>query len=165
MALGGVLAAGVLGCTPQVNGEAGISVDEAGRLLLVFAWCGRGPSSAVVYHDRQSGSAPDEIRDARYEGPEMKGRSGTIRLDAPSGGWTATIGPPKLTPAITYTAVGGNGDASTATGSISFEAGDAAKLKPGKVLVQRYDQKQQVVAEVIPMEQFQRSARWPATCT
>ncbi|GAA4206867.1 hypothetical protein [Microbispora amethystogenes] len=154
--------AGMLGCSPWVDGKAGIGVDEAGNLLLVLAWCGTGPNVAVVYHKRESGETVD---DARYEASKPQGRYAAFRLDAPSGGWKATQGPLELDPAITYTAAGGNGDTVTTTGSVDFGVGDAAKLKPGLVLVQQYDDhKEQVVDVVIPVEQFQRSAQRPENC-
>lgn len=173
LALGGVLVAGLTGCTVPIGGDTGISVDEAGHLIVVLTWCGRSPDAVVVYHDpapaktdSAAGTAKNpSVVDADYQAPALGGQSASFRLDAPSGGWTVTPKPLIPDPAITYTAYGATHDNSSSTRSVSFEADDVAKVKPGLVLVQRYDEKKQDDVDVVmSLREFERAGQGATDC-
>lgn len=164
--LGGVLLTVLAGCTVQTNGDTGVSVDDAGNLIVVLAWCGRSPDVVVIYHDRTSSdtSSDPSVTDAVYTAPALEDQFASFRLDAPSDGWSVSK-PFTADPAITYTVYGGTNDNSRSTSSVRFELGDAAKLKPGMVLVPEYDDKKgEAVDAVISLEQFKRDAQDPKNC-
>ncbi|GAA3469013.1 hypothetical protein GCM10018965_035660 [Nonomuraea roseola] len=160
-----VLMAALTGCSVPSNGVTGISVDEAGHLTVVLAWCGRAPDVVIVYHDRAPGEAagtPGDptVTDATYEAPALHGQRASFRIDAPSDGWTAAPEPLIPNPAITYTVFGGTRDNSNSTMSVSFQADDAAKLTPGSVLVQGYDERRQTHVDVVlPLREFEQEMR------
>jgi hypothetical protein len=159
------LMAALTGCSVPSNGVTGISVDEAGRLTVVLAWCGRAPDVVIVYHDRARGEAagrPDDptVTDATYDAPALPGQRASFLIDAPSGGWTAAPAQLVPDPAITYTVFGATRDNSYSTRSVSFQADDAAKLTPGSVLVQGYDERTRTHPDVVlPLKEFEQELR------
>ncbi|MEV4166150.1 hypothetical protein [Nonomuraea dietziae] len=159
------LMAALTGCSVPRNGVTGISVDEAGRLTVVLAWCGRAPDLVIVYHDRapgEKGGTADRptVTDAAYDAPALPGQRASFRMDAPSDGWTAAPAPLVPDPAITYTVYGTTRDNSYSTRSVSFQADDAAKLTPGSVLVQGYDERTRTHPDVLlPLKEFEQELR------
>jgi hypothetical protein len=171
--LGGALLAGITGCSVRTSGITGISVDDAGHLTAVLAWCGRGPDIVIVYHDPvgpetnpAAGTTKDSNAvDAEYRPPALGGKGASFRFDAPSGGWTVVPKPLIPVSGITYGVYGATHDNSSSTAHVGFEAGDVAKLKPGLVLVQRYDEKKQDAVDVVmSLREFEREGQDPANC-
>ncbi|MFD1932060.1 hypothetical protein ACFSKW_11305 [Nonomuraea mangrovi] len=127
----------------------------------------------IIYHDRlasdtnsAAGTADGPtIEDARYSTEGLSGQSASFRIDAPTGEWVATPTPLMPDPAITYTAFGATSDNTSSTSHVSFQADDAGKLKPGKVLVQRYDESRQVTVDaVVPLQEFLHEAQDRKNC-
>ncbi|TMR09845.1 hypothetical protein ETD86_41880 [Nonomuraea turkmeniaca] len=101
--------------------------------------------------------------------PSLDGQSGSVRLDTPQDGWTVEPKPFTLRPRVLYHAFGyqGRGSNQVNTNHVSFSADSVAKLKPGSVLVQRYDEKLSPPdwADVtITQEEFDRQGQDPANC-
>ncbi|MEU7894783.1 hypothetical protein AB0B45_18220 [Nonomuraea sp. NPDC049152] len=127
----------------------------------------------IIYHDplasdtnSAAGTADDpNIRDARYSTDALPGQSASFRIDAPSGEWAATPKPLMPDPAITYTVYGATSDSTSSTSHVSFQADDASELKPGEVLVQRYDESRQVTVDaVVPLQEFLHEAQDRENC-
>ncbi|MFC4122802.1 hypothetical protein [Nonomuraea zeae] len=101
--------------------------------------------------------------------PSLDGQSASVRLVAPADGWTVEPEPFALRPGVLYHAFGyqGRGPSQATTNHVSFSATSVAKLKPGSVLVQRYDEKLSPpgLADVtITREEFDRQGQDPASC-
>ncbi|WP_327045394.1 hypothetical protein OG320_27410 [Microbispora sp. NBC_01189] len=160
--IGAALATGVLtavtGCTVETNGDTGISVDAAGRLVVVLAWCGPAPDGVTIYHDRTSPgpSGEPDMTDASYDAHALTGQTASFRPDAPSGGWTLTEGRFRLDPPITYHAYGWSRDNTHATTHVQFEAAAVAALQPGSVLVYS--------GTVVSQEEFDQKGQSPENC-
>ncbi|GAA2760885.1 hypothetical protein GCM10009872_62460 [Actinopolymorpha rutila] len=121
------------GCSVIDNGLAGISVDPQGHLFVVLAWCGpTPPDGATIYHD----GGADGIEDASYDAPKLTGRSTSFRVDDPAGGWKLQGKAPKLQKNVTYSVYGWTRDNSYAVASADFRLSTAARITPGKVLLQ-----------------------------
>ncbi|AWS46862.1 hypothetical protein [Streptosporangium sp. 'caverna'] len=163
--LGVALLAGLTGCSVRTGGITGISVDDAGHLTVVLAWCGRGPDVVIVYHDPVGPETNPAAVDAEYRPPALGGKGASFRFDAPSDGWTVVPKPLIPAPGVTYRVYGATHDNSSSTANVGFEAGDVAKLKPGLVLVQRYDEKKQDAVDVVmSLREFEREGQDPANC-
>ncbi|MEU3167300.1 hypothetical protein [Streptosporangium sp. NPDC006930] len=168
----GTLLACLTGCTVAANGYVGISVDESGHLIAVLAWCGPAPDGVKLYHERVTPrrsptSNPDDayIDDAVYQAPTLNGQSASFRLDAPAGDWVITPKPPSLDPAITYNAYGFTNDNTSSLRHVKFELDDAAKIAPGRVLIQEWDEKrQQDIDVVLSLDAFERMGQDPRNC-
>ncbi|UBU13665.1 hypothetical protein [Nonomuraea gerenzanensis] len=151
------------------KGDVGISVDESGHLIAVLAWCGPAPDGVRLYRERATPQKsptgnPDDAYadDAAYHAPTLSGQSASFRLDAPAGGWAVTPKPPSLEPAITYKAYGFTNDNTSSLRHVTFELDDAAKVAPGRVLIQEWDEKrQQDVDVVISLDAFKRMGQDP----
>ncbi|WP_432931674.1 hypothetical protein ACQPZZ_12260 [Microbispora sp. CA-135349] len=168
----GSIAFGATGCTVPTNGITGLSVDRAGHLVIVLAWCGRQPDGVTIYHERYpedptpatydpDGTEPADpsIVDASYLAPRVAGETASFRLDAPGDGWRADRELPSLDPTVTYWAYGWTNDNSYSTSHAEFQPGDADKLRrePGTVLVKEYDdRKGKLVDALIPRAEFDR---------
>jgi hypothetical protein len=127
----------VAGCTVPVNGLTGISVDSNGHLVLVLAWCGRHPDGITVYHDDLSEPDEPSVSDIDLDAPSrLSGRSATVSLTSPSGGWTGPSPIPPLDPSIRYSAYGWTRDNSYSTGHVIFQPATVATLQPGQILFQ-----------------------------
>ncbi|MFC6577873.1 hypothetical protein [Planomonospora parontospora] len=101
--------------------------------------------------------------------PSLDGQSASVRLDAPDGGWTVEPKPFVLRPGVLYHAFGyqGGGSSQVNTDHVSFSVDSVKKLKPGLVLVQRYDERRSPpdsVDVVITQEEFDRQAQDPINC-
>ncbi|MFF4989254.1 hypothetical protein ACFY19_18835 [Streptosporangium saharense] len=171
---------GVAGCTPPVVGEAGVSVDAEGHPLIILAWCGdSAPEGVSVSHYEDTsgplGAVPGPSSDATtksdvtFVAPSLEGQSASVRLDAPGDGWTVEPEPFVLRPGVLYNAFGhrGSGSGQVNIGSVSFSMESMAKLKPGLILVQRYDDTRSPAEwndVVIPYEEFEREGQDPDRC-
>ncbi|GAA0413349.1 hypothetical protein GCM10009530_77400 [Microbispora corallina] len=171
--LAGALLACLTGCTVRDNGYIGISVDEAGHLLAVLAWCGPPPDGVLLFHEQATAQAkpttgnPDDsyIDDATYHAPVLSGQSASFRLDAPVGGWTVTPKPPTLDPAITYIAFGFTNDNTSGLNRMTFKIDDAARVNPGQVLAYGWDdERQQHIDGVISLKDFERLGQASVNC-
>lgn len=179
----GLLVIGIMsvtGCTPPVAGVTGFSVDAEGHPTIVLAWCeGATPEGVDISHyEDASGSwstmpgpssAATVVDDRDFIAPSLDGQSASVRLDAPDDGWTVEPKPFVLRPGVLYQAFGyqGRGSNQVNTNHVSFSADSVAKLKPGSVLVQRYDERQSPsywVDAVITQEEFDRQGQDPANC-
>ncbi|MEV4526036.1 hypothetical protein [Streptosporangium sp. NPDC049304] len=95
----------------------------------------------------------------------MNGQSASFRLDAPAGDWVITPKPPSLDPAITYNAYGFTNDNTSSLRHVKFELDDAAKIAPGRVLIQEWDEKrQQDIDVVLSLDAFERMGQDPRNC-
>ncbi|MFC6577002.1 hypothetical protein [Planomonospora parontospora] len=175
---------GVSGCTPAVGGSAGLTIDSEGHPVIVLAWCeGGAPDGVAVYHEEEpsGASAADasvgspassdisssavEVNDARFNAPPLDGKSASFRIDEPSDGWTVEPKPFVMVPGIEYRAFGSTRDHAYSTDSVSFASDDIAKLKPGMVLIQQYDEKKDDSVDVlISQEEFDRRGQDPSQC-
>ncbi|MEW9532487.1 hypothetical protein [Microbispora sp. NPDC049125] len=157
-ALAGVLLAGVTGCTVETNGDTGISVDAAGRLVVVLAWCGAAPDGVTIYHNRLSPGPSDEpsVSDASYDAQALTGQTASFQPDAPSGGWTLSRGRFRPDPSITYLAYGWSNDNTHSTLHVQFDVADLATLRPGSVL--------RGVGTVVSQEEFDRKGQSQENC-
>ncbi|MEV7012153.1 hypothetical protein [Streptosporangium sp. NPDC051022] len=170
----------VTGCSPPIAGSTGVSVDTEGHPIIVLAWCeGAAPEGVHISHyEDASGpwstmpgpsSAATVMDDVDFIAPSLDGQSASVRLDAPDEGWTVEPKPFVLRPRVLYHAFGhqGRGSNQVNTGGVSFSADSVAKLKPGSVLVQRYDERRSPpdwADVVITREEFDRQGRERASC-
>lgn len=170
----------VAGCTPPVIGEAGVGVDAEGRPLIVLAWCGDSAPEGVSVSHYEDASGPlgampgpssgaTTKSDVTFVAPSLEGQSASVRLDAPDNGWAVEPEPFVLRPGVLYNAFGhrGSGSGQVNIGDVSFSAESVAKLKPGLVLVQRYDETRSPAEwhdVVIPYAEFERQGQDPARC-
>ncbi|WP_055483182.1 hypothetical protein [Sphaerimonospora mesophila] len=156
---GVLLAAGVTGCTVATNGHTGISVDAAGHLVVVLAWCGPAPDGVTIYHDRTppGPSGEPSIADASYEAHALTGQAASFRPDAPSDGWTLSTGHFRPDPLITYVAYGWSNDNTHSTTHVQFKIADLARLQPGKVLMWSDN-------TLVSQEEFDRKGQSPENC-
>ncbi|MDL4770917.1 hypothetical protein [Actinomadura xylanilytica] len=70
--LGG--AGAVTACSPLVYGDAGMTLDGAGRPLIVAAWCDGHPPLRFILHSREDGSEVAFVMDA----PQVRGNYAEI---------------------------------------------------------------------------------------
>ncbi|MDP9863267.1 MULTISPECIES: hypothetical protein [Streptosporangium] len=192
-----VVIMGATACTPPIAGSTGVSVDAAGHPIIVLAWCdGATPEDVIVSHDEPySGvlgadtlgdhsnlpsitASTHSVEDAEFSAPDLDGQSASVRLDAPTGGWTAEPKPLVLKPGVTYNAFGGKGRGNSRinTSWVSFTAESVARLKPGQVLVQGVkeiplktpidgvDTEFISIDTVISQEKFDREGQDPTNC-
>ena len=171
MVVFGVLTFGLTGCTVPTNGITGVSVDDAGNLVVVLAWCGRQPDEVIIYHDRVNTTPVEDVPadlaspisssivDAAYAAPRLATGTASFRPDAPDKGWSARLMPSAFDPSVTYTAYGATNDNTYSTSPITFQMGDADALRrrPGTVLANRYDTRTWEEHDVfIPQAEFDR---------
>jgi hypothetical protein len=170
----------VTSCSPPIAGSTGVSVDAEGHPIIVLAWCGGAtPEGVHIYHyedtsgpwDTMPGpsSAATVVDDVNFIAPSLDGQTASVRLDAPQNGWTVKPKSFILRPKVLYQAFGyqGRGSSQVNTGSVSFSAANVAKLKPGSVLVQRYNERLSPPdwADVtIKREEFDRQGQDPTDC-
>ncbi|MER5623478.1 hypothetical protein ABT061_20815 [Streptosporangium sp. NPDC002544] len=106
--------------------------------------------------------------DVDFIAPSLDGQSASVRLEAPNDGWTVEPKPFELRPGVLYNAFGyqGRGYDQVNTNGVSFSADSVATLKPGSVLVQRYDESSSGdwVDVVITREEFDRQGQDPTNC-
>ncbi|MFI6815981.1 hypothetical protein ACIBG7_26485 [Nonomuraea sp. NPDC050328] len=107
--------------------------------------------------------------DVDFIAPALRGQSASVRLDAPDDGWAVEPKPFVLRPGVLYHAFGyqGRGSTQVNTNQVSFSAESVAKLKPGWVLVQRYNERRSPPAwddAAITREEFDRQGQDPANC-
>ncbi|WP_406317419.1 hypothetical protein OHA77_09165 [Streptosporangium sp. NBC_01639] len=182
-----VVVMGITGCTPAIGGMTGVSVDAEGHPIIVLAWCdGATPDGVIVYHDEDTSGVPDVgisgessalpsitsstkvVDDVRFSAPSLDGQSASVRLDVPTDGWTVQPRPFVMVPGVEYHAFGGRRDNNFSTAHVSFTVGDIAKLKPGVVLLQQYDEKATPggdwVDVTISQEEFDRQGQERSSC-
>ncbi|WP_214413280.1 hypothetical protein [Sphaerisporangium fuscum] len=199
-----VITVGVTAClpgypgAPHIVGAIGISVDTENHPIIVLTWCdGATPEDVTVSHDEPYSGVPGagslgdrqlvpsiaasnhSVEDAKFSAPPLDGRSASVRLDAPADGWTVEPEPLVLKPGIAYDATGGKGRGYSrfSTSNVNFTAEDMAKLKPGRVLIQRakesplktpeipgVDTEMTWVDRVISREEFDREGQDPTYC-
>ncbi|RBQ21800.1 hypothetical protein DP939_03700 [Spongiactinospora rosea] len=103
-----------------------------------------------------------------FTAPSLDGRHASVRLDDPQDGWTVEPKPFVLRPKVLYHAYGyrGQGHARVNTMDVGFSAESIAGLKPGSVLIQRYEEKASPhwVDTTITQEEFDRQAQSPTIC-
>ncbi|MFF4771815.1 hypothetical protein [Microtetraspora fusca] len=171
---------GVTSCSPPIAGSTGVSVDAEGHPIVVLAWCeGATPEGVSISHYEDASGPLDAMPgpssgatvadDVDFIAPSLDGQSASFRLDAPDDGWTVEPKPFVLRPGVSYHAFGyqGRGSNQVNTNYVSFSADSVATLKPGSVLVQRYDEKRSVpdwVDVVITRKEFDRQGQDPANC-
>ncbi|WP_424530043.1 hypothetical protein ACOZ38_10760 [Sphaerisporangium viridialbum] len=107
--------------------------------------------------------------DVDFIAPSLDGQSASVRLDAPDDGWTVEPKPFVLRPGVLYHSFGyqGRGYNQVTTDHVSFSADSVAKLNPGSVLVQRYDERRSPPDRgdvTITREEFDRQGQDPANC-
>lgn len=170
----------VTSCSPPIAGSTGVSVDAEGHPIIVLAWCGGATPEGVdiSHYEDTSGplgtmpgpsSAATVVDDVDFIAPSLDGQSASVRLDAPDDGWTVEPKPFVLRPGVLYQAFGyqGRGYNQVTTSHVSFSADSVADLKPGSVLVQRYDERRSPPdwSDVtITREEFDRQGQDPANC-
>ncbi|MFF4416734.1 hypothetical protein ACFYY8_29805 [Streptosporangium sp. NPDC001559] len=159
---------------------AGISVDEQRRPFIVLVWCGdEAPEGVRISHHEEvpgsPGAAPDpspaltSVDDVDFVAPSLEGNIASVRLDAPGEGWTVEPEPFVLRPGVVYSAFGhrGYGSSQVNIGGFTFSAESVAKLKPGSVLLQAYDERWPSPDRgdvVVSSEEFKRQGQDPAQC-
>ena len=167
----GVLLVGTAGCSVIVNGVTGITVDQAGNLLVTLAWCGRQPDHVFIYHlpePSRSVSNPSEstaptadprVTVARYLAPKILEGKTSFRIEEPTNGWSIDFKPSAFDPEITYYAAGATKDNSASTGKVRFRLGqvDELKRRPGMVLV--YPGDKEKPDEFITQAEFDRRGK------
>ncbi|MFI7467829.1 hypothetical protein [Nonomuraea sp. NPDC049646] len=170
----------VTSCSPPIAGATGVSVDAEGHPIIVLAWCGEATPEGVdiSHYEDNSGpwatmpgpsSAATVVDDVDFIAPSLDGQNASVRLDAPNDGWAVEPRPFVLRPGVLYSAFGyqGRGHNQVNTSHVTFSTDSMAALKPGLVLVQRYDDSRSLTGwgdVTITQEQFDRQSQDPANC-
>lgn len=143
-------------CTPPTAGSTGVTVDREGHLVLVLALCEAHLDGATIYRDRtKTDPVADDptISAGSWEmtAPNTVLRSTHVELDtvAPSQGWTPREPLEGLRPGVHYTAYGWTRDNSWSSGDVEFTIEQLARLRPGQVLFQRYDEQRDSFVDAV----------------
>lgn len=131
----GILAAALAGCIApdvDVTGALGVTVDDAGRPVLVVEACDGAASVITLSFDRE-GLTGDEVNKdiARWAAADPASGTSELVLHAPGAPW---IGEGVELPADRGFVAGGQGESDTSVlTQVSFRASDLADLDPEKV--------------------------------
>ncbi|PZG44473.1 hypothetical protein C1I98_17245 [Spongiactinospora gelatinilytica] len=125
-----------------------------------------GPLDTLPDHPSSAATVVDDVT---FIAPSLDGQSASVRLDAPNDGWRVEPKPFVLRPKVLYHAFGyqGRGSNQVNTDHVSFTAESVAKLQPGSVLIQRYNDKPSPPdwSDItITQEEFNRQAQDLANC-
>jgi hypothetical protein len=132
-------ALGLTGCTVPVKGLTGITVDDRGNLEAVFAWCGDNPPDGATLYI-PGGFNGDGTDVANYQAPRLTGHFASVRLAAPTPGWTVDRPAPVLHPGITYDIYGWTYNSTASTSHVEFQLADRGRLASGTILVVVWDE-------------------------
>lgn len=117
------------GCTAEVNGVAGVSVDERGGAIAVVVAC-QGKFDGATLEDLTEPATITIVREWSFDA--SKTRRWDI-VESP----TATNPKPRgalvLKPSVAYHLTASSRDEQTTSGSITFTAVDLARLRPGQI--------------------------------
>jgi hypothetical protein len=165
LALGSV--ATLTGCeTVAGAGSTGISVDDQGRPVVVFALCNDHIDGATIYRDRTEADRTGDdstvsVADWEATSPVTPANAMQAGLNTvkPSELWRR-VGPVEaLRPGLRYVAYGWTRDNTWFTGHVEFTLERLSKLKAGQVLTQTYVQgKNRYDDTVQPYSQFATEA-------
>lgn len=131
----GILAAALSGCIApdvDVRGALGVTVDTAGRPVLVVEACDGAATVITLSFDRE-GLTADEFNEdiARWTAAEPASGTSELVLHAPAAPW---IGDRVELPADRGFVAGGQGEADTSVlTQVSFRSQDLAAMEPGLV--------------------------------
>ena len=136
------------GCeTVAGAGSTGMSMDEGGHPVIVFALCNDYIDGATIYRDRLKSDPQGEhssVSAADWEAasPVTPNTAAAAELNTanPSGSWSRKGPSEKLRPGVDYVAYGWTRDNSWFTGHVEFTLARVSKLKRGQVLTQTYVQ-------------------------
>jgi hypothetical protein len=151
------LALALTGCGPQEIGTGGISVDAAGRPVLVLAVC---QDSVRTVGITDLGPAGKDYRSTGHWDSPVRLRRGLMQLPlaAMPSPWTERVPFQPLVPGEHYTAGGGGSDNTTSTSAVDFTAADLRDLAPGTVFYQEQaeqeDSSYRAVNRVVPLSTF-----------
>lgn len=134
------------GCeTVAGAGSTGISIDERGYPVLVFALCNDHIDGATIYRDRTKSDPKGDdssvsVADWGAASPvtSRTAAAAELHIASPSDLWSGTGPSEKLRPGVAYVAYGWTRDNSWFTGHVEFTLARISKLKPRQVLTQTY---------------------------
>ncbi|MFF5113636.1 hypothetical protein [Streptosporangium sp. NPDC000509] len=148
----------LVACSPEAGGVTGVSIDDKGQMVVVTAWCGDAPNGLSVYHKSEENRS---VVDVEYRAPLLQGGVTSVNLEQPDNGWRISKGKAQFDPGRTYRAFSwSRTDGNVRSfGSVSFTLDSAKKIKPGHVLVQRYNEEISGEMDVLlKMADFQSEA-------
>ncbi|WP_442279816.1 hypothetical protein [Terrabacter sp. 2YAF2] len=152
------------GCeTVAGAGLTGMTVDERGRPVVVFALCNDHIDGATIYRDRTAEDPKGEdssISVAEWKAASPVTPNTALKSDLntadPSDSWSRTGPHEAMKSGTAYVAYGWTSDNSWFTGHVEFTLARLSTLKPGQVLSQTYVQtKDNFVDTVQTYAQFQ----------
>lgn len=148
LALAGTSALSLTACTVPLAGSTGISVDFDGNPVLVFALCEAHIDGATIYRDRTKADPVGDdssVSAGSWESTSpitpVKAQRVELNTFVPSRSWTPIESREDLRPGVRYSAYGWTHDNSWSAGNVAFTVENIARLRPGQVFFQRYDEK------------------------
>ncbi|MFI0351193.1 hypothetical protein [Actinomadura sp. 9N407] len=127
------------GCSPAKKGAVGVTVDAAGRAVVVLAWCPGHPPDHVELTTGPS----SKVRNFRLEPrTKLRGTHAEVPLHAPPGDWR-WMGAPfgAFTPGEVYKLRSGDSDSAYTFGGSSVTAASLSRLRSGAVLTHASESK------------------------
>jgi hypothetical protein len=135
MAAAGVIVTG--GCeTVEFGGATGVSVDATGAPVAVLAICEGNIDGLELY----SGEGDNTVTHGDWQRRIPASGFATVELARPADGWTSSQRLGELKAGEIYGLFGGTRDNRWATAHVTFTLESLARLRPGEVLRQAYDE-------------------------
>ena len=150
-------ATALVGCeTVAGAGSTGMSVDDRGRPVVVFAVCNDHVDGATIYRDRTRGDPKGEgasisVADWEAASPLTPDTARSAGLDTadPSGARSRVGSQEPMKPGVAYVAYGWTRDNSWFTGHVEFTLAGLSTLKPGQVLSQTYVERDDAFVDTV----------------
>jgi hypothetical protein len=119
----------ITGCTAEVTGLAGVSVDERGNPIAVAVACA-GKFDSATLEDVSNFDTITLVREWSFSA--NKAMRWNI-VESPTATHPKPGGTLVLKPEVLYDLKAFNTEAQTTSGSVTFTAADVARLRPGQV--------------------------------